>query len=336
MDLMNPNLRDIAMGTVAPTERTVIGGILTFITIVLVLYYSVFMLMDLNFDNVTTTTIVMLDETKLDFSITCSAPAGCLAKVQWGSDTDSELSQSSSWTIDGVEVSDYVATDPAESMKHFESSCVHLSSGETLKIDNFVPSKNPELSAVLFFWDRNDAPLGVEIPKEFSSSDTSNGLFAGAHSMSYRHVDNQVNGKTKLRWSSSYAPLIEPERFPCFADHSLIVDGGETALGDANIGKSEIYLNPVSYNIEITDQNPTWSFLGEVGGFVDLVLYALTVILFIYWRTGYRNRRRGPSTMEFNARRIDNPIELKGEGLADASPAVDSKVVPKKHRDVAL
>ena len=82
---------------------------------------------------------------------------------------------------------------------------------------------------------------------------------------------------------------------PCFACRSHRSLAAVSEFG--TVGKAEIYFKPTDIKRTVIDNDQVYSLIGEIGGFLDIILYAATGLMFLFWSVEkvYYSRTHSPS-----------------------------------------
>ena len=176
--------------------------------------------------------------------------------------------------------------------------CINLGSGDELTIDNFAVFTNPNLSSVTVWWDFNAQPLGPYIPARASKQGRNVGLYQGLQRMTYTKVNDEVNDDISFIWSNQVGAAI-PTTSTNGGCNSKI---GGVSSSDPEIVTVQLFMMDDWYKVVTTFDSPLWSLAGEVGGAMDLIIYAVTFIIFLWWACYARVIRRNEKLRRLDTR----------------------------------
>ena len=146
---------------------------------------------------------------------------------------------------------------------------------EVLVMDNFAVMTNPKAGGVHAYWDTDVDQLGVALPAHLSATGKINKLFKGAHYMLRLRSEDKNTGAKAVHWINEFSTHINDN--PVSKYCPAAVEAFST------VGKAEIYYKPTDITRTVIDNDVIYSVIGEIGGFLDIILYAATGIMFVCW-----------------------------------------------------
>ncbi|GMH61585.1 hypothetical protein TrST_g9097 [Triparma strigata] len=157
----------------------------------------------------------------------------------------------------------------------FESRCIPLVQDQILKIDNFAVMTNPKGGGVHVMWDINTDRLGAAIPAHLSATGDHLKLFDGAHfMMKLTQTDEILGTKEKVTWLNEFSQTINDTPI-----ESVCPEVSEFDIK----GRAEIYFKPTAIKTTRIDNDIIYSVVGEIGGYLDIIIYAATGLMFVFW-----------------------------------------------------
>lgn len=156
----------------------------------------------------------------------------------------------------------------------FESRCIPLNQDQVLKIDNFAVMTNPKGGGVHVMWDIALDRLGAAIPAHLSATGDKNKLFDGAHFMLKLSQSDEILGNDRVTWLNEFSQNINdvPIEMICPETEEF-----------ATPGRAEVYFKPTSIKTTRIDNDVIYSVVGEIGGYLDIIIYAATGLMFVFW-----------------------------------------------------
>ena len=158
----------------------------------------------------------------------------------------------------------------------FESKCVSFTKNQIIVIHNFAVMTNPKGGGVAVFWDTGVDRLGLALPEHISATKNINKLFDGAHFMLRLRSEDKNTGAKATEWINEFGSLINDN-----PQQIASVCPATSTFG--TVGKAEIYFKPTDIKRTVIDNDVYYSVIGEIGGFLDIIIYAATGLMFIIW-----------------------------------------------------
>ena len=274
-----------------------LGGLLSLSGLGLVIWYIIIQAKNISFENTVTPQLLASYGEKFSLEIGCTAPDGCLVAVSWGDENTLELTSSASYAIRNEAtgtnrlLEDYNPDQPDEHVL-FRTPCIRLEDKEILTIDNFVWSSDPNQSYVHVYYDWNSAPLGAEVPGSSSASGHPLKLLDLAYTLEHLLTTDETFSpyRTSKSWSTTYGSQILSAGSCDTSSIEKTIDGG----GTADVRRAELYMSSKFTDVTVSFVDPVYSMAGQVGGVLDLLAYAVTIIMVVYWCVKARFGGWGP------------------------------------------
>ncbi|GMI04537.1 hypothetical protein TrVE_jg11791 [Triparma verrucosa] len=285
------------------------GVLLTVAIVVSAVLYCIYLILESSWTYSTQTSIQMLNRESSTFSVKCMASMGCFVTYQLsgefvetmnddGTADCFSFTQSSSWSILSTDineerlVTDYVANVEAGA-ECFKSTCVFLEQYDEITIDNFTPITNPITGGLHLQWDAADGTFGAALAPSYTVSGTPVKLFDGAHFFTRIKTTDHTNfgPGDAMYWVNEVFTAGVFEDTPV-EECPAIPEGWSGARF-----RAEFYMKASGVQRDITYTNPILSILGEIGGFLELLVAVGLQIMVLYW-ISFRRIKKLPPTNE--------------------------------------
>ncbi|GMH64575.1 hypothetical protein TrRE_jg3697 [Triparma retinervis] len=284
LDVINGSILDHVK--VRGKRRSPLGGILSVMCVFALLYFGAQTFYNTNFSAVIETEVAITYESLTSMELECLVEA-CYIHVLWGPEfydpeknECAEVTRSKNWHKRTVtEGEDIDPNSMGTKMEHDEyidyQFCVPFSRGEIIVIDNFAVMTNPKGGGVHAYWDTDVDRLGVAVPAHLSATGKLNKLFDGAHYMLRLRSEDKNTGAKAVHWINEFSTHVNDNPVSKYCPEAN--DAFSTA------GKAEIYYKPTDITRTVIDNDVIYSVIGEIGGFLDIIIYAATGIMFFIW-----------------------------------------------------